>query len=437
MLAVAVAVAAVGLTRPRGVVRLDTTTDRVPAAVAAAAPASPARRLWQTTRGGRVLVVGGTLLTSGGGVLAALDLHDGSVRWQLRRTDATARSAVTDGHTVVVVYDLADRVHPVSGRVDTSVVMALDVATGRLRWTSAVLGETGQDPSLALAGDVVAVHDADGVSGLDAATGQRRWSTPAAAGCHVSHRGGGGAGAGTLVVAAGTVVLAEDCLSGGRLVGLRASDGTSRWTADQAGAARWLMVAGGHALATVEVRPAAGLARDDLVALDPATGRAAWTAAGDGWLPAVTAGDTVLGSDGTALVGLDSADGRQVWRRAWADLDGAGHPGVASLPVVADGGLAYAALAGPKATGSGATGSGATGSGATGSGGLVTLDVGTGAVRSTVTVTARRRVPVRQQYPLAVPVAPVAAGGGTVVVSGQPLRRLGLSVYAEGAPASS
>ena len=121
------------------------------------------------------VVVGNTVVIGGrDGVVYALDLASGAVRWRARTTGKVrATPAVHDGVVVVGSWD---------GRV-----YAFDLATGRERWVNRTVGDTldskkfGFDRraiqgSAAIAGGQVFVGSRDGgLYGIDFKTGERQW----------------------------------------------------------------------------------------------------------------------------------------------------------------------------------------------------------------------------------------------------------------------
>jgi len=121
-------------------------------------------------------VVAGNTVVIGGrdGVVYALDLASGAVRWRARtRGKVRATPAVHDGIVVVGSWDAR--------------VYAFDLATGRERWVNRTVGDTldskkwGFDRqaiqgSAAIAGGQVFVGSRDGgLYGIDLETGERQW----------------------------------------------------------------------------------------------------------------------------------------------------------------------------------------------------------------------------------------------------------------------
>lgn len=100
------------------------------------------------------------------GMLYALDLADGHLRWRLTHDGMSWMLATaTDGRTLYVAGGSA------------SIVQAVDAATGAERWRAKT--RSAVFASLALAGDTVLASDFSGaLVALDAATGQRRWEFP-------------------------------------------------------------------------------------------------------------------------------------------------------------------------------------------------------------------------------------------------------------------
>jgi outer membrane protein assembly factor BamB len=101
--------------------------------------------------------------------VGAVDLDDGGLTW---RTSITNRSTVPVVHRGLVVVAMSART-PSSGRV-----VAYDAATGTIRWRTPVRGRFGTGLwGDAAGGDVVFVNDAGAVLLLDVARGRLRWTS--------------------------------------------------------------------------------------------------------------------------------------------------------------------------------------------------------------------------------------------------------------------
>jgi outer membrane protein assembly factor BamB len=208
-------------------------------------------------------VVSGTTVVIGGpdGIIYALDLASGRPRWT-HRTGGRVRStpAIAGGTVVVGSWD---------GRV-----YALDLASGTERWVHRTIGDTldshaaGFDrraiqssPAIAEGGVFVGSRDG-GLYALDAATGERRW--------RFSHRGSWVVG--SPAVQSGVVYVGS---SDGHFVqAVDAKSGTEKWRFE---AGSNLLsspsLAGGLLLVGTESTAAPW---GDLLALDQATGKLRW-----------------------------------------------------------------------------------------------------------------------------------------------------------------
>ncbi len=242
---------------------------------------------------------------------------------------------VVGGDTVyVAVTDLADGA--------TGGIVALDLATGEIRWRHATAMPVRGAP--ALVGTAVIVSTIDGtVTALDAATGERRWHTPLGE----DVRAEAAALLGAPTVDAGEILVANQH----RVAALDPATGAARWTADPMTApfdfVATSAVAAGDGFAIV----APGRELAGVVAFDRATGAVAWryighpTAAVNG--SPLVAGDTVYLVDGADQVhALDVATGEPRWRKK---LDRTGFEwgaAIAATPAIARGILVVPTLYG-------------------------------------------------------------------------------------------
>lgn len=136
------------------------------------------RQLWSFTTAGILVaapVLGGDgrlYIASTDHHLYALDTaHDGTLVWSLDLGDAADATPVVDGSTVVAAT--------LAGRV-----VAVDTASGRVRWTvdvGAAVGRRGRGGLAAVGNRVVVVDERGGVHLLDLTTGAQRalWTAPA------------------------------------------------------------------------------------------------------------------------------------------------------------------------------------------------------------------------------------------------------------------
>ncbi|MPQ97352.1 PQQ-binding-like beta-propeller repeat protein [Modestobacter sp. I12A-02628] len=210
-------------------------------------PATVASLAWtrsaQAGQAPRAVVAAGAgiVLTTVDGV-TALDGVTGAQRWTYRRPGAVVvgSTAASDGGHVFLRLRPGDVLQPHHSYADQLVV--LDAVTGSVRWQADADGRAGRwgsgpidDTTPYLAVDDVLVRTGDGVlAGLDWDTGDQVWQWAPPPGCRRYQRLSDGywaAGTGN------TVVLTLVCRAGSdervRLVALDATDGSSRWSADQ------------------------------------------------------------------------------------------------------------------------------------------------------------------------------------------------------------
>lgn len=296
----------------------------------AAYDAGSGERLWAVQAGdalrGTPAVAGDLVVTGGGldGGLLALDAATGEQRWAVptpgRLTVYTAPSVV-DG----VVYAATG---PSQDREDT--VFALDAATGEQLWATDVGTSVFAGPAVGEGLAIVGNADDGELIALDAATGAVRWTLTRTDDYFI-----GGAS-----IVDGTVFIpTTDGDGGGSLLAVDAATGTLRWEADTHGDGQGstpavygdLVIAGSHGLGLV-------------VAYDRETGDQVWQYAVSGAVSAsvmVTDDGFVVGGSQLdfRLWALDAATGALVWA---AQTEG----NVTTSPAYADGLLVSADVRG-------------------------------------------------------------------------------------------
>lgn len=200
------------------------------------------------------------------------------LRWLSSADDPVAAAPGFDERSAYVPFK--------SGRL-----VALDLDTGRTRWTTTVA--TNRTP--AIGGGLVFVVVEDGVRALRSDTGEVAWERPTA-----------GTVAAPPYWDTGWLVLSFE---GGDVAALRAADGERVWRVSLG------------AIAHVRPEPALdvlyfGLADGRVVALDLATGSPRWSQTLDGAASGVRAlaEQLVVGTLGRTLHSLDLRTGRQRWR---------------------------------------------------------------------------------------------------------------------------
>ncbi len=285
---------------------------------------------WRIRTGGKVrstpVVAGGVVLFgSEDGRLYAADVATGAVRWTAELGGPVTSSPAVTGDTVLVVA--AD------GRLQ-----ALDLATGTAKWATAAgprvpyVQNAGDprswdfyDSSPVISGDTAIYGGGDGkVHAVDIATGRERWSFAT-----------GGAVRATPAVAGGLVAAGG---MDGVLYALDASTGALRWKFDTEGNSYFPRGEVQSSPAIADGTVVFGARDGFLYAVDAATGTEKWRSDHKGsWVitsPAVT-GDVVIAgsSDGELVQAVDLATGTERWRYDTRAR-------VFSSPAVA-GGLAY------------------------------------------------------------------------------------------------
>ncbi|MGI8984259.1 MAG: PQQ-binding-like beta-propeller repeat protein [Acidimicrobiales bacterium] len=129
--------------------------------------------LWDTPLQGRANtpVVSGRLAvtTTWEGDAVAVDIADGTVAWRVALPGPSLGPPATDGSTVVVSWDRADR--------RSGGAVAIDAATGRQRWSVPLPGAGISAPAVTAGGLAVVVAGDLAAHGLAMATGETRWRT--------------------------------------------------------------------------------------------------------------------------------------------------------------------------------------------------------------------------------------------------------------------
>ncbi|MEO8699449.1 MAG: PQQ-binding-like beta-propeller repeat protein [Kofleriaceae bacterium] len=212
-----------------------------------------------------------------------------------------AAPAIANGLVFVSITDLGDGT--------TGGVIAIDLATGAVRWRVATAAPVRGGP--AIAGATVAIGLLDGtLLGLDAQTGTQRWR----------YELGAGVSAEAASVFAPPAVDAGDILLGNQrhLAVLDAATGVTRWTADPVPTGTY-----SQSLAAVAIGDGivAGVFHRELggvVAWDRLTGRERWRFIGDhataiNAAPVIAGGVVYLVNGSTEVIALDAATGETLW----------------------------------------------------------------------------------------------------------------------------
>jgi outer membrane protein assembly factor BamB len=221
------------------------------------------------------------------GMLVALDAASGRVRWRVALAPTESSPLVSNG--LVYVGDWSGR------------VTAFDARTGARRWSVATGGAV--KGSVALAGRRAYVGAYDGrLYGLDARTGRVLWHTSSP-----SRLGRRGAFYSTPAIAYGRIYLGS-------------TDGSVYSFGAVSGKLRWSHRTGGYVYGSPAVwrgRILVGSYDGRFNALDAATGRVRWSF--DAGAP-ISGSASVLGrivyfsTLGERTFGLDAATGRELWR---------------------------------------------------------------------------------------------------------------------------
>ena len=189
-------------------------------------------------------------------------------------------------------------------------LIAVDVASGQLRWKTTLSSEVAGQP--VAAGEMIVVRTGDGrIQGLAAADGSRKWvysrTLPP-----LSLRGSGG-----MTVADGVLYTG---FPGGKLVALNPANGAQLWEATVAlprGATELERVADVMGNPAVDERQACAVAYQGRVAcFDRASGAPLWardTSSNSGL--AMDGQNLYVTDDKDAITAYDKASGRAVWRQ--------------------------------------------------------------------------------------------------------------------------
>jgi len=272
-----------------------------------------------------------------GAVLEARALADGALRWSTEQDGALAGLDVVSSPTVDggLVYALARD----AGTVPRWWVFALDAASGRLWWRTALAGGGGGPrrgdgdgatlpdeehlpaPTVA-AGALIVAPGLGLVARLDPGSGQVVWLSTYARSDLGDQRGAGHPLAarlpGRVLVSGGLLVLAPRDRLGA--LALRLRDGVVVWTRDHADAHELVGVVSAGDGDVVIAAGAAGVEAWDL-----ASGRGRWRrppgeTAGTPLPGAVLAGDEIVVGGVNGLTRLRALDGSVLLRTTWADL---------------------------------------------------------------------------------------------------------------------
>jgi outer membrane protein assembly factor BamB len=118
----------------------------------------------------RLAITGAVVALDADGVLRAIELADGSTRWEATvaaapdGSDRSPGELLVDGDLVVLSAGADDE------------VVAVEVADGSERWRTAVPAGLADSHGLALTADLVVVHGVDEVAALDRGDGTARWT---------------------------------------------------------------------------------------------------------------------------------------------------------------------------------------------------------------------------------------------------------------------
>jgi outer membrane protein assembly factor BamB len=152
---------------------------------------------WQQAAPGEAFAAGNVLVASGGDQVRAIEVASGKVRWSV--------TAEGDSGTSAPVL-AGDRVLRAGATADGFVLSALDERTGAVRWRAG-----GSGTRVVVAGDTAVTVGAGGTCAFALATGERRWCAfqPAR----------------EAIAAGGTLFVVED----GYLTALGRTDGSLQW----------------------------------------------------------------------------------------------------------------------------------------------------------------------------------------------------------------
>lgn len=319
--------------------------------------------VWSAAVGSPEAIEGGLAFVAGS-CIAAVEVATGRVAWT-RGSSQGGFGLVADGSTLLVATGVQVGQAPAMVSAVIDGLTAYDPRSGAERW-SVGLPDDGQQFPAVLAGGTVVVAQADGsLLGLSEQDGHQVWSDPAPDGCAGGGQLGGlepdarafgtvaGTGSPTAAIAyscpSGGSVAEVDAASGSRLWSWKAPDG---WGVDQQQAVTVTTGApGGDAVAVpiseatsdpATMAPAPGPSRatridspygyaesEDVVVLDPSSGRPRWDLEGvPGQAVSVVGGAESLCVVSDAGADCRSAlDGAPRWFEGWPGSNAsADHP---------------------------------------------------------------------------------------------------------------
>jgi len=337
--------------------------------------------------------------SSGSACVVAITLTTGQIQWAIKAptTHPALLGVIGDSVTVLAAVGNQFGQAPAMVYAATTGLVAYDVATGAVRWTFTVPADSQAVPAV-LAGGMVVVTEADGtVVGLEEDNGQTLWKDAAHQGCSgwLESLSPGAVPVGPLTVSSTgqtAAVIGYGCPTGGGVEALNPTDGSILWN--------WVAPEGwtpapqmlttvdtGSPTGEVAVVPISQVARanappvtapapapalptvidnlygwsqtNDVVVLDPGTGRPLWDLEG----VAGQAVEAVGGADNLCVltdVGADcrrASDGALRWSLYWPGKAASStYPALscidqsAACAITADGRL-YVALATDAAVG--------------------------------------------------------------------------------------
>lgn len=266
---------------------------------------APAREGSRTPGGGVAVAGNAVVATTGFGEIVALDPASGSRLWSYR-LDAPARSAPTAAGGKVYVVSAGGTLH------------AVNLADGSGAWTYAGVADmagvlSGASP--AVSGNIVVVPYTSGeIIALDAASGKMKWADAVTRSTRRLAVSGLSDVAASPVVADGVVYAAGVA---GRMIAVRLANGERLW--EQGLGSASTPAVSGNAVYLVDLE-------DNMVALERRTGKVLWRTP----LPTVRekkffsvwTGPTLAGgvlwavSNNGRLIGVDAANGTIVSERA-------------------------------------------------------------------------------------------------------------------------
>jgi outer membrane protein assembly factor BamB len=259
-------------------------------------PAAKPDLLWQFQAGAGIesspaVVAGTVFVTSSDGIVDAVDLRTGALRWKVDAGAAfgSASPLVVDGQ--VIVGDRGGTVH------------ALDAATGKNAWTVSTDGPIAG--AAAAIGDTVFIATEAGTAyAMAASTGAVRWQAKLAAGLMHS------------IAASGDLVYCT--LAHGHVEARRAADGSLAWSArfPDDGAGGTPAIADGLVFVPIGLDSLSTTTRA-VVALDAATGTERWRRSSKAgavlYAPAVADGTGYIVGEDKTVAAVDAETGAERW----------------------------------------------------------------------------------------------------------------------------